>query len=139
MCLPLSVALTSKMASTPGRMPCVAVADYEAGLADHLYELSSAPAAGSTRRIEAAEQRAVHRRAGERRAARRARAWILVPAPKGSAQNPFAAAEHEARFTQELSSRLRSSVCAEMIGMSKDLDRSTRAGWGGCSRREISS
>jgi len=48
---------------------------------------------------------------------------ILIPAPKGSAKNPFTAAEHEARFTQELSSRLRGSVCAEIIGMSKDLDR----------------
>jgi 2-methylcitrate dehydratase PrpD len=48
---------------------------------------------------------------------------ILIPAPKGSTGNPFTAAEHEARFTQELSSRLRGNVCAEIIGMSKDLDR----------------
>ncbi len=31
---------------------------------------------------------------------------MLVPAPKGSPSQPFTAAEHEARFTQELSPRV---------------------------------
>ena len=45
------------------------------------------------------------------------------PAPKGSPSQPFTAEEHEARFMQELSSRLPDRVCAEIVAMSKDLDR----------------
>ena len=53
--------------------------------------------------------------------------WIfvvsrLVHAPKGSAGDPFTGAEHEARFTQELSRRVPERACAEIIAMSKDLD-----------------
>jgi 2-methylcitrate dehydratase PrpD len=47
----------------------------------------------------------------------------LVPAPKGSPTQPFTAAEHEARFTQELSTRVSEKVCAEIVAMSRDLDR----------------
>ena len=46
----------------------------------------------------------------------------LVPAPKGSPSQPFTAAEHEARFTQELSTRVPEKVCAEIVAMSRDLD-----------------
>ena len=46
----------------------------------------------------------------------------LVRAPKGSAGDPFTGAEHEARFTQELSRRVPERVCAEIVAMSKDLD-----------------
>jgi 2-methylcitrate dehydratase PrpD len=124
MCLPFSVALASKIALTPGRMPGVAVADYEAGLADRsLYELEQRTTSELDEEVEAAsnELSTAARVSVELRDGRKLS--ILVPAPKGSARNPFAAAEHEARFTQELSSRLRGSVCAEIIGMSKDLDR----------------
>ena len=48
---------------------------------------------------------------------------LLVRAPKGSASDPFTGAEHEARFTQELSGRVAAKVCAEIVRMSKDLDR----------------
>ena len=48
---------------------------------------------------------------------------MLVPAPKGSPAQPFTDAEHEARFTQELSSRIPAKSCAEIIAMSRDLDR----------------
>jgi 2-methylcitrate dehydratase PrpD len=48
---------------------------------------------------------------------------LLVRAPKGSASDPFTGAEHEARFTQELSRRVSAKVCAEIVRMSKDLDR----------------
>jgi 2-methylcitrate dehydratase PrpD len=124
MCLPFSVALASKIALTPGRVPGVAVADYEAGLADRsLYELEQRTTSELDEEVEAAsnELSTAARVSVELRDGRKLS--ILVPAPKGSARNPFAAAEHEARFTQELSSRLRGSVCAEIIGMSKDLDR----------------
>ena len=124
MCLPFSVALASKIALAPGRMPNVAVADYEAGLADRsLYELEERTASELDEEVEAAsnELSTAARVSVELRDGRTLS--ILIPAPKGSAKNPFTAAEHEARFTQELSSRLRGNVCAEIIGMSKDLDR----------------
>ena len=47
----------------------------------------------------------------------------LVPAPKGSPTQPFTAAEHEARFTQELSARVSEKICAEIVAMSRNLDR----------------
>ena len=124
MCLPFSVALASKIALAPGRMPNVAVADYEAGLADRsLYELEERTTSELDEEVEAAsnELSTAARVSVELRDGRTLS--ILIPAPKGSAKNPFTAAEHEARFTQELSSRLRGNVCAEIIGMSKDLDR----------------
>ena len=124
MCLPFSVALASKIALAPGRMPNIAVADYEAGLADRgLYELEERTTSELDEEVEAAsnELSTAARVSVELRDGRALS--ILIPAPKGSAKNPFTAAEHEARFTQELSSRLRGNVCAEIIGMSKDLDR----------------
>ena len=124
MCLPFSVALASKIALAPGRMPNVAVADYESGLADRsLYELEERTTSELDEEVEAAsnELSTAARVSVELRDGRALS--ILIPAPKGSAKNPFTAAEHEARFTQELSSRLRGNVCAEIIGMSKDLDR----------------
>ena len=48
---------------------------------------------------------------------------LLVRAPKGSASDPITGAEHEARFTHELSRRVSAKVCAEIVRMSKDLDR----------------
>jgi 2-methylcitrate dehydratase PrpD len=47
----------------------------------------------------------------------------LVPAPKGSPSRPFTGEEHEARFTQELSSRVSQKVCSEIVAMSRNLDR----------------
>jgi 2-methylcitrate dehydratase PrpD len=140
MCLPFSVALASKIALTPGRVPGVAVADYEAGLADRsLYELEQRTTSELDEEVEAAsnELSTAARVSVELRDGRKLS--ILVPAPKGSARNPFTATEHEARFTQELSSRLRGSVCAEIIGMSKDLDRLDPRCGAGAERREMSS
>src|SRR3954451_8375630 len=48
---------------------------------------------------------------------------MLVPAPKGSPSQPFTTAEHEARFTLELSPRVGDKTCAEVVAMSRDLDR----------------
>src|SRR5262249_44136519 len=47
----------------------------------------------------------------------------LVPAPKGSPAQPFTAAEHEARFSHELTTRVSEKACAEIVAMSHDLDR----------------
>jgi len=42
---------------------------------------------------------------------------VLVPAPKGSPSRPFSAEEHEARFAQELSSRISHQRCAEIVAI----------------------
>jgi len=47
---------------------------------------------------------------------------ILVPAPKGSPAQPFTAAEHAARFTQELSTASSARTCADIIAMTSNLD-----------------
>jgi 2-methylcitrate dehydratase PrpD len=47
----------------------------------------------------------------------------FVPAPKGSPSRPFTAQEHDARFREELSTRVPEKVCADIIGMARDLDR----------------
>src|SRR6266851_121737 len=124
MCLPFSVALASKIALAPGRLVNVSVADYEAGLADRgLYELEERTTIDLDDEVEAASN-ALSTAAKVSVRLRDGRALsLLVPAPKGSAANPFTAEEHEARFTQELSSRVSEKVCAEILGVAKDLDR----------------
>jgi 2-methylcitrate dehydratase PrpD len=47
----------------------------------------------------------------------------LVRAPKGSPSQPFTGVEHEARFTQELLSRVPAKVCLEVVAMSQNLDQ----------------
>ena len=124
MCLPFSVALASKLALVPGRIPGVTVADYETGLADRsLYELEERTTIELDDEVEAASNElstaakvSVRLRDGRELS-------LLVPAPKGSAGNPFTAQEHETRFTQELASRVSAKVCAAIVGVAKDLDR----------------
>jgi 2-methylcitrate dehydratase PrpD len=48
---------------------------------------------------------------------------MLVPAPKGSPTKPFTDAEQEERFTRELSTRISTKSCADIIAMARDLDR----------------
>jgi hypothetical protein len=48
---------------------------------------------------------------------------MLVPAPKGSPMKPFTEAEQEERFTRELSTRISTKSCADIIAMARDLDR----------------
>jgi 2-methylcitrate dehydratase PrpD len=124
MCLPFSVALASKIALAPGRLANVSVADYETGLLDRsLYELEERTSIDLDDEVEAASN-ALSTAAKVSVRLRDGRALsLLVPAPKGSGANPFSADEHEARFTQELSSRVSEKVCAEIIGVTKDLDR----------------
>ena len=100
------------------------VADYEAGLSDRsLYDLEERTTLDLDDEVEAASNAlstaakvSVVLRDGRNLA-------LLVPAPKGSAGNPFTATEHEQRFTQELSRRIPAKICAEIVRMSKDLDR----------------
>jgi 2-methylcitrate dehydratase PrpD len=124
MCLPFSVALASKIALAPGRLANVSVADYETGLLDRsLYELEERTSIDLDDEVEAASN-ALSTAAKVSVRLRDGRALsLLVSAPKGSAADPFTADEHEARFTQELSSRVSEKACAEIIGVTKDLDR----------------
>ena len=124
MCLPFSVALASHVPLAAGRIPTLAVADYEAGLGDRrLFEIEDRTTIALDDEVEAASNAlstaakvSVRLRDGRELAK-------FVPAPKGSAGDPFTAQEHEARFVQELSSRVPDKVCADIIAMSKDLDR----------------
>jgi 2-methylcitrate dehydratase PrpD len=124
MCLPFSVALAAKMPLVLGRIASLTVADYEAGLADRsLFELENRTTIALDDEVEAASNElstaakvSVRLRDGREFS-------ILVPAPKGSPARPFTAQEHEARFTQELASRVSDKVCADIVRMATDLDR----------------
>jgi 2-methylcitrate dehydratase PrpD len=124
MCLPFSVALAAKIALPPGRIPTLGVADYEAGLGDRsLHNLEERITLALDEEVEAASN-ALSTAAKVSVQLRDGRSLsLLVRAPKGSASDPFTAAEHETRFTQELSRRVPAKVCAEIVRMSKDLDR----------------
>jgi 2-methylcitrate dehydratase PrpD len=124
MCLPFSVAVASKIPLAAGQPTTIAVADYEQGLGDRsLFALEDRTEIALDDEVEAASNalstaaRVTVRLHDGRELSR------LVPAPKGSAGNPFTAAEHEARFAQELSRRVSDKTCADIIAMARDLDR----------------
>jgi 2-methylcitrate dehydratase PrpD len=124
MCLPFSVALAAKIPTAADLVPAVAVADYEAALADRsLFELEERTTIDLDDEVEAAsnERSTAARVSVELRDGRKLS--IFVPAPKGSASRPFTAQEHEARFTRELSKRVSEKACADIISVAKDLDR----------------
>src|SRR5262245_43694795 len=124
MCLPFSVALAARLDLSSGGVPSLAVADYEAGLKDRaVYELEERSTIelddevdAASNALSAAARVSVRLRDGRELS-------MLVAAPKGSAANPFTAAEHEARFTQELSQRVPDKVCRDIVAMANDLDR----------------
>lgn len=124
MCLPFSVALASKVMLSGEQAPGLTVADYEAGL-------TNSSLAALEDRITCELDEEVEALSGERSTAARVsvrlrdgRAFsLLVPAPQGSPSRPFNAQEHEARFEQELSSRIARRPCAEVIAIARDLDR----------------
>ena len=124
MCLPFSVALAAKVPLAPGAITTLGIPDYEAGLKDKsLYDIEERSTVALDDEVEAASNElstaarvSVALRDGRKLS-------MLVPAPKGSPSQPFTAAEHEARFTQELSPRIGDKACAEIVAMSRDLDR----------------
>jgi ferric-dicitrate binding protein FerR (iron transport regulator) len=124
MCLPFSVALAATIPLAAGRIPAISVADYETGLGDRrLFAIEDRTTIDLDDEVEAASN-ALSTAAKVSVRLRDGRALsLLVPAPKGSPAHPFTAQEHEARFVQELSTRLSDKVCAEIVGMSRDLDR----------------
>jgi 2-methylcitrate dehydratase PrpD len=124
MCLPFGVALASKLTLTPGHIPTVNVSDFEAGLADRsLHAIEERTTITLDDEVEAASNElstaarvSVTLRDGRKLSK-------LVAAPKGSPSQPFTGAEHEARFIQELSSRVSGNVCSKIVAISRDLDQ----------------
>jgi 2-methylcitrate dehydratase PrpD len=123
MCLPFSVALAAKVVLLPGEVATLAVEDYQAGLADrNLFDIEERTTIDLDDEVEAASN-ALSTAARVSVKLRDGRALTrFVGAPKGSAGDPFTGAEHQARFTRELSRRLPEPVCAQIVDMSKDLD-----------------
>ncbi len=124
MCLPFSVALASKVALAPGGISTLGIEDFEAGLKDQsLHALEERTAIALDDEVEAASN--------ELSTAARVTVTLrdgrtlsgFVPAPKGSPSQPFTGAEHEARFIQELSSRVPEKVCSDIVAMSRNLDQ----------------
>jgi 2-methylcitrate dehydratase PrpD len=124
MSLPFSVALAATIPLVARQVPAISVADYEAGLGDRkLFALEERTSIDLDDEVEAASN-ALSTAAKVSVTLHDGRALsILVPAPKGSPSQPFTAQEHEARFVQELSTRVSDKVCAEIVAMSRDLDR----------------
>jgi 2-methylcitrate dehydratase PrpD len=123
MCLPFSVALAAKIVVLPSEVTTLTVEDYQSGLADRaLFDLEERTTIALDDEVEAASN-ALSTAARVGVTLRDGRALSrLVRAPKGSASDPFTGAEHEARFTKELSRRIPERLCAEIIAMSKNLD-----------------
>jgi 2-methylcitrate dehydratase PrpD len=124
MCLPFSVALAAKIALAPGGITTLGVPDFEAGLKDRgIYDIEERTTIALDDEVEAAsnELSTAARLSVVLRDGRKLS--MLVLAPKGSPSQPFTGAEHEARFTQELSGRVSDKTCAEIVAMSRDLDR----------------
>jgi 2-methylcitrate dehydratase PrpD len=124
MCLPFGVALASKIGLSPGRIQTVSITDFEAGLSDRslhaieeltTIELDDEVEAASNE-VSTAARVSVTLRDGRKLSK-------LVRAPKGSPSQPFTGVEHEARFTQELLSRVPAKVCLEVVAMSQNLDQ----------------
>jgi 2-methylcitrate dehydratase PrpD len=124
MCLPFSVALASKVALTEGHTPTLGVTDFETGLKDKsLYALEDRTTIVLDDAVEAAsnELSTAARVSVTLRDGREVSKF--VPAPKGSPSRPFTSAEHEARFAEELSSRVPGKVAAELVAVSRDFER----------------
>jgi 2-methylcitrate dehydratase PrpD len=125
MSLPFCVALASKVSLTlPGGPTSITVTDCEAGLADRdiaalqdrtSIELDDEVETASDE-LSTAARVTVRLRDGRD-------IMTFVRAPLGSPKRPFSGEAHEARFTQELATRVPEKVCADIVAMSKDLDR----------------
>ncbi len=129
MCLPFSVALASKVA-----LPKAGRRDGQrAGLRRGSRTRASTPSRSAPRlcsttrwsahsnELSTAARVSVVLQDGES-----CRSWFA-----GAEGQPDAAVhggEHEARFTQELSTRVSEKTCAEIVAMSRDLDRLDRSG-----------
>jgi 2-methylcitrate dehydratase PrpD len=123
MSLPFSVAVAAKV-PLADHVPDLTVVDFEAGLSDPaLHRLEERATIALDDEVEAASNdlstaARVSVTLNDGRALS-----MLVAAPKGSPTKPFTDAEQEERFTRELSTRISTKSCAEIIAMAHDLDR----------------
>ena len=123
MSLPFSVAVAAKV-PLADHSPDLTVIDFEAGLSDPaLHGLEQRTTIALDDEVEAASNdlstaARVSVTLNDGRALS-----MLVPAPKGSPTKPFTEAEQEERFTRELSTRISTKSCADIIAMARDLDR----------------
>lgn len=132
MSLPFSVALAATVPLSAGAVPSLSVADYEGGLADPVVAaLQDRTTLALDDEVEAASNELSTAARVDVRLRDGREASLLVGAPKGSAANPFTAEEHETRFTRELAQRISPQLCAEIVAMSRDLDRLDPAWLGG--------
>jgi 2-methylcitrate dehydratase PrpD len=123
MCLPFSVALAATV-PLAGAVTTLSVADYDAGLGDRrLSALEDRTTIVLDEEVEAASNALSTAAKVTVRLCDGRELTRLVAAPKGSAGDPFTAQEHEARFSQELSTCVPDQVRAEIIAVSQDLDR----------------
>ena len=124
MSLPFCVALAAKVPlAPPGGPISITVSDCEAGLSDPAVaalqdrtaiELDDGVETASDE-ISTAASVSVRLRDGRD-------IQTFVRAPLGSPKRPFSGEAHEARFTQELSTRLSDKRCAEIVAVSRNLD-----------------
>jgi 2-methylcitrate dehydratase PrpD len=123
MSLPYCVAVAARVPLTE-RSPDLTVVDFEAGLSDPAVH-------GLEERTTIALDEEVEAASNDLSTAARVSVTLndgralsmLVPAPKGSPTKPFTEAEQEDRFTRELSTRISTKSCADIIAMADDLDR----------------
>ena len=116
MCLPFSVALASKIKLAPGQIATLGISDFEAGLKDQsLHALEERTTIALDDEVEAASNE-LSTAARVSVTLRDGRTFSrLVPAPKGSPSRSFTGEEHEARFMQELSSRVSEKSAARSL------------------------
>src|SRR4051812_6884514 len=124
MSLPFCVALAAKIPLAAGAPTSVTVADCEAGLSDRsIHDLQARTTVALDDEVEAASN--------ELSTAARVSVMLrngrdlsmLVRAPMGSPTRPFSGEAHETRFTHELGGRISAPACADIVAMSRDLDR----------------
>ena len=125
MCLPFSVALASKITLAPGQIATPRHCGFRGG-----------PQGSKPARARGAHDDRARRRGGGREQCAfhggtvsvtlrdgRTLSQARAGAQRAARLSPFTGEEHEARFMQELSSRVSEKVCGEIVAMSRDLDR----------------
>ena len=124
MSLPFSVALAAAVPLQPGAIPVVTIADYLERIDDPSLKPLQA-------KMETKIDPDVEAASGAQSTAAKLVLTLrggkvvetFVAAPKGSASRPFTRAEHEARFRQELATRISDANCQAVIAISRDLER----------------
>jgi len=127
----ICVAVASKIALCAGEVPSVAVADIESGLSDRsLYDLEERTTIDLDEKVEPRAMRSPPP-PSERAAARRPLLVDPRPRPRAVRRSP-SRPPNTSTVHAGTSSRVSPQLCAEIVGMSKDLDGLDHGSWGGC-------